>query len=66
MITSYLTRVSLAELLQRILLSEKYHVTSCLEFIDNGSNMVAAFKATTMKMTLLNPMVMNLIQIALN
>ena len=57
-ISSPNTGVRIAELL---LLSGKYHVINYVEFLQNGSNVVAAFKGhNTMKMTLLHLMVMNL------
>ena len=57
-ISSPNTGVRIAELL---LLSGKYHVIIYVEFLQNGSNVVVAFKGhNTMKMTLLHLMLMNL------
>ena len=60
------TGVKIAELLQRMLLSGKYHVTN-LEFLTTIEvTLLQLSKQTTMKLALLNLMVMSLIQIALH
>ena len=64
------TGVRIAELLQRIVAEWEIPCNKLFRvFTDNGnngSNMVAAFKANNTMMILLNLMVMNLIQIALH
>ena len=62
------TGVRIAELLQRIVAEREIPCNKLFKvFTDNGRNLVAAFKANnTMKLTLQNLMVMNLIQIALH